>query len=366
VLTGRSRSVHLAVVFVPALVLAGLATAGSYAVDGTVGAASRRGWSRLPDPPFTRSSSVRVWTGRDLLIWAGAEPNGAFPADGAAYTAGSRHWRPIPPAPIPGRADPAAVWTGSELLVWGGWGYGGRAFGEGAGFDPARRSWRALPPAPLSARAPAAWTWTGKEFLVWGNTARLRTVRDGAAYNPTTNTWRRLPLAPLDLNQASALWLAGEMIVFGSHLDDGNNSSTTYAQGMTYTPTTNRWHTLASFPLSPQASTAAALNGNAISWDYLLGAASYDTRSRQWTRLPNLPLRASECYPSSATVASLVLGWYCGTGAIFDPAANHWQRLRPPPSAPSLERPVGAGRTAFFLGISTGGSHTQLWAYTPS
>jgi hypothetical protein len=160
--------------------------------------------------------------------------------------------------------------------------------------------------------------------------------------------------------------VGGEMIVYGARLDDGNGSSTRAARGMAYTPATNRWHVLAIVRLSPQASTIAALDGRAIAWDYLLGAAGYDPRSNRWTRLPNVPLRASECYPTSTTVARTVIGWYCGTGAALRAAAHAWQRLQPPRAAPPLDGPIAAGRVALFIGVPSHGAHAQLWAYRPS
>src|SRR5438270_12554429 len=120
-------------------------------------ATSSAGWSRLADPPFLRSGSVRVWTGQELLVWGGYEPDGTFRADGAAYDVGLRRWRALPPAPLRGRADSAGVWTGRTLLVWGGWA-GHRAFADGAAYDPLSHRWRRLPHAPLDARIPAAWS----------------------------------------------------------------------------------------------------------------------------------------------------------------------------------------------------------------
>jgi hypothetical protein len=327
-------------------------------------AAEASGWTRLADPPFTRGWSAHVWNGKGLLVWGGAEADGTFPAGGAFYDAGSRLWQPVSAAPIAGRADPAAAWTGSELLVWGGWGRGTRVFGDGAAYDPAHDSWRRLPPAPLTARAPAAWLWTGKEFLVWGSSSRSHTVRDGAAYDPATNRWRRLPAAPLALDQANAVWLGGEMIVYGAHLDNGNQSLV--SGGMAYAPATNRWRVLAPFPLSPQASTIAAVAGKAVVWDYGLKAASYDPHENRWTPLPKLPLRGRECYPSSATVAGLVVGWYCEAGAVLSRPADNWRPFRLPRQGLTLDRVIGGGSSAYFFGTSANRRHAELWAYNPS
>jgi hypothetical protein len=155
------------------------------------------------------------------------------------------------------------------------------------------------------------------------------------------------------------------MIVYGAHLESGNRATTRHARGMAYSPGTNRWRVLAPFPLSPQASTVSAIDGTVVAWDYALDAASYDPRSGRWTRLPGLPLRGGECYPTSTSVAHLVIAWYCGTGATFDARTGAWTRLRLPTSAPPLDGPVSAAGGALFLGGRQNAKHAELWSYRP-
>jgi hypothetical protein len=323
-------------------------------------------WTRLADVPFTRTGSVRVWTGRGLVVWSGSARSGSYPSDGALYDAGTRRWRRIPPAPISGRTAAAAAWTGTRLVVWGGYGApGGRVFGDGAVFDPVSRAWTRIPAAPISARLPAAWAWTGTALLIWGDASRTAGARDGAAYDVAANAWRLLPTAPLALDQASAAFVAGEMIVYGAQLDDGNHTARRQAQGMAYSPRTQRWRVLPPFALSPQASTVSVIGRGVVAWDYALAAARYDPRSDRWTPLPKLPLRGGECYPTSATVGRIVIGWYCGTGATLDARTQTWRRLRPPRSAPPLDRPVSASGNAYFVGARPDAGGSELWAYRP-
>jgi hypothetical protein len=331
------------------------------AVSSVLLAALQGSWTRLADPPFTRSGTARVATSRGLIVWGGSAQNGSFAADGARYDLTTGRWRRLPRAPIAGRADPAAVWTGSSLIVWGGWAHGGRALGDGAAYADGR--WRRLPRAPLSARAPAAWAWTGKEFLVWGDTSRLRSTRDGAAYDPATRRWRSLPRAPLALNQVSAIFSHGELFAVGAQLDDGNSARTRFAQGIAYDPRADRWRVLRAYSLSPQASTISAAGRDVLVWDYVLGAGIYDPRRRTWSKVTSPPLRASECYPTSATVGGFALGWYCGTGALFDAAARRWRPVAPPGGV-VLDSPVGVGPIALLLGMRGGGS-AELWEYRP-
>jgi len=81
----------------------------------------------------------------------------------------------------------------------------------------------------------------------------------------------------------SVAQVAGEMIIYGAHVDANIHASTQHAQGMAYSPTTNRWHKIAPYPLSTQASTIAAINGTIIAWDYALATARYDPRSNHGT-----------------------------------------------------------------------------------
>jgi hypothetical protein len=212
---------------------------------------------------------------------------------------------------------------------------------------------------------PAAWTWTGRELVVWGNASRFRAARDGAAYDPRRDRWRRLPQAPFAMNQVSTAWLAGRMVVYGALLDGGNHSRRRSARGLAYDPKHNRWQVVEPYDLSPQASTITTVDGKAVAWDYGLRAGLYDPVAHRWTKLPRLPLRAAECYPTSTTVGHEALGWYCGRGAALDPATSRWRQVQPPMEGLDLENPIGAGRVALFMGTPSSAYHPQLWAYRP-
>jgi hypothetical protein len=102
-----------------------------------------------------------------------------------------------------------------------------------------------------------------------------------------------------------------------------------------------------------------------VAWDYALRASTYDPRSNHWKRLPNLPLRGGECYPTSTSIAHIVIGWYCGTGATFNARTGKWRRMRLPSSAPPLNGPAPASTKALFLGARQNAQHDELWAYRP-
>jgi hypothetical protein len=176
--------------------------------------------------------------------------------------------------------------------------------------------------------------------------------------------WRRLPPAPLALNEASAAWTGREMIVFGAHLDGNNWSDTEHARGIAYDPETDAWRLISAFALSPQASSVAWTGTEVIAWDYELEAGAYDPARNTWRKLPDLPLRFSECYPTSARVGEMIVAWYCGTGAIFDIAKGTWQRM-PAARGEIHGGPVSAGAIALFPGGSQDGFGNALWAFKP-
>ena len=160
-------------------------------------------WTPIAPAPDAARPSARVWTGKEVLFWGGADPGEQ--TNGVAYDPATDSWRTLPPAPIaPDRSDPAYAWTGGELIVWGGALHSSievQRFGAasgGAAFEPQTNRWRTIPDAPIAPRSDAAFGWTGKEFVVWGGVAGtksdgLRKFNDGAAYDPSSNQWRRLP-----------------------------------------------------------------------------------------------------------------------------------------------------------------------------
>ena len=315
-----------------------------------------RGWSRLAPLPFWRRSPAAVWTGHELLVWGGDAPSDVVHhAGGAAFDREARRWRLIPAAPIDGRSQAAAVWSGSEMLVWGG--LAGRPLLDGAAYDPRTKSWRRLPDAPLGARVPATVVWTGGEMIVWGDADRSKTDVSGAAYDPRQDRWRALPPAPLALNEASAVWTGREMVVIGSLLDGNNRSKSGDVKGAAYDPATDSWRVIPAHTLSPQASSSAWTGSDVLVWDYELEAATYEPSSDRWHSAPALPLEFSECYPQSARVGRVVVGWFCGRGAVYDSAHRLWQRI--PARRGAWLGPISAGSVALFLG---GGG---LLAYKP-
>ncbi|HVE47965.1 MAG TPA: hypothetical protein VNA57_14610 [Acidimicrobiales bacterium] len=176
-------------------------------------------WRRLPQAPLLRRAGhSAVWTGREMVVWGGGETAARVTsfADGAAFDPGTQSWRPLPPSPLVSRSAHTAVWSGAQLLVWAGRSRDG-PISDGASWDPATGDWSPLPVAPLGPRAQHTAVWSGTEMIVWGGAgAGRRRFADGAAYNPTRGAWRRLPgvLLSSRFDHAST-WTGSAMFVWG-------------------------------------------------------------------------------------------------------------------------------------------------------
>lgn len=114
------------------------------------------------------------------------------------------------------------------------------------------------------------------------------------------------------------------------------------SDGAAYTPSTRKWHKIASSPsgvLGGGGSAVAWTGQQMVVWagnspDGPAGGAVYDPRSNTWRRLPNGPLGVREGYVSVWTGKELVIfGAHSGdesatpTAAAVNPRAGSWRRL---------------------------------------
>jgi N-acetylneuraminic acid mutarotase len=186
----------------------------------------------IPDPRYEHTG---VWTGTELIVFAGMNVVGEFLEDNGRYSPATDSWTPVSRVNAPPlRAEHTAVWTGTEMIVWGGFGLtDGR---DGGRYDPATDTWRDVntsgaPPA----RADHAAVWTGSQMIVWGGDSPTNT---GGRYDPVTDTWQPTSTAgaPSPRFLVSAVWTGREMIIWG-----GFDGTFTYDDGARYNPLTNSW-----------------------------------------------------------------------------------------------------------------------------
>ncbi|MGH3032069.1 MAG: hypothetical protein ACRDNE_15160 [Gaiellaceae bacterium] len=141
-------------------------------------------------------------------------------------------------------------------------------------------------------------------------------------------------------------------------------SRTSDARGIAYDPETGAWRVLASYPLSPQASSVVWTGEQMLAWDYELRAGMYEPESDAWSEVADLPLGFSECYPQGAAVGRFVLAYHCGSAALFDLDAGAWHVV--PGRTSIFGRSVSAGPVVLFAGAAHEGDANALRAYKPA
>lgn len=314
------------------------------------------GWSTLPRAPVAGSAPPAVATVRGLIVLG--EGQRGQPA-AARLDIGSSTWTCLPAPPLTLTEGTAAAAGDGAVYVWNG------TKGGAAAFDEVTGRWRTLPQVPLSPRRNPHLVWTENRLIAWGGVVGewLTGLADGALYDPTTDTWEVLPDAPVTLTHADALWTGEQLVVFGVALGRDNHAATDTAVGAAFDPTTRSWRLLAESPLSPQAASAAWVDGRLLAWDYLLEAASYDFRTDTWTPLPQLPLQTGECFPNSKVVDGQLLAWYCTQAALFDGRAATWQSINVPEEVGGTI--VSDGHTAVIIGAPDPAGAQGAWTFTP-
>lgn len=312
-------------------------------------------WRPLAEAPLSgRFLPAAVWTGREMLVWGGAECQGACDrlgsrthADGAAYDPAADSWRLLAPSPLSARSGALAVWSGQELIVWGGW-VGDRFLDDGAAFDPAANRWRSLAPSPLTGRfgtpsgtvAQVPGVWTGEEMLIWGEGAGVEDTDPGAptgaAYDPAADQWRVLAPAPVLPRIAVPVWTGHEMLVWG-----GQSGRRYFDDGAAYDPATDRWRTLPSSPLAARFTFAVWNGTQMLIWGgesserAFDDGAAYDPAAESWRPLPPSPMRERRGFTLVWTGEEMVV-WggapgggstLLGTGAAYSPGTDQWREI---------------------------------------
>jgi hypothetical protein len=258
----------------------GQARAGAAAYDPSTGA-----WRTLAAPPdgSSRIHPVVAWTGSEMLVIGGGQYDGTrMNGDGLAYNPATDTWRStgLLPGFVTDRSP--TVWTGSELLVWP-VDQSGNPTANPAGFDVATGAWRQLPTPPIEPRQQAAAVWTGNEWLIWGGQGKNAELADGAAFNPATNTWRVMAASPLAARRTRAVWTGSEMLISagasGGDPQTGNNVFA-LADGAAYDPIADSWRKISGGFAHPAF--LSVWTGERMIMFAKAGAVIYDTTTDQW------------------------------------------------------------------------------------
>ena len=279
--TPPARDSHLAVwTGTQMIIWAGLnSTLGTLLSDGGVYTPAANTWSYLtagaPGEPAARYQSTAIWTGAEMIVWGGTGATGPF-NDGGRYNPLANTWVYVSSTPLntppPPRSAHTAVWTGSEMIVWGGADLNGGALSDGGRFNPALNSWvylsGVLPNTPPGRTSHTA-VWTGSQMIVWGGVNAGGFLGDGGRFDPVAGAWNYLSPAlsnsPSARGNHTAVWTGTEMIVWG-----GAGSTGPRKDGGRFAPAANTWTVLPDFlfgtPPARQQHTAVWTGTEMIVW----------------------------------------------------------------------------------------------------
>jgi len=340
------------------------------------------------------STSTNSSNGGSSTSHSGATTRPSGPSGGdqsgtpATAKAGANGWNMLPAAPIGPRSGHSAVWTGREMVIWGGADDQGDPLLDGAAYDPGVRSWRKIPTAPLPPRYGDSAYWTGQEMIVFGGIADGELTADGAAWNPTTNTWRAIPASPLGYREGAVVGWAGDRLVVwsGIHVTPSNGDATANAgddsgpdlrnDGAAYVPATNTWVPVDAAPIPPRSGAQSAWTGSRLivsggdnEADGRTDGAALDPVSGTWSPIATRP------DPGACGGGMACIGFWTGgtvlfpaSGLIYDPAGDGWSRMAGPrPDTPAPGEPVvWAGGRLLAFGMPSGSDDVSDAADAPA
>lgn len=156
-----------------------------YKNDGGKYNPSTNTWTSLniTNAPAARANHSAIWTGSEMIIWGGYNASSTCFNNGGRYNPSTNTWTSnvtTTNAPL-GRAEHTAVWTGSEMVVFAGTAGGSVNFNDGKIYNPSTNSWGATL-ATLNAptqRLSHGAVWTGSEMIIFGGKNTSAVINDG-------------------------------------------------------------------------------------------------------------------------------------------------------------------------------------------
>ncbi|MGH2790712.1 MAG: hypothetical protein ACRDJ0_06970 [Actinomycetota bacterium] len=237
-------------------------------------------WRPLQPAPIAGADADVVWTGTEAIFLLEDENR----LRGQAYDPASGAWRAISTPPIAPRFGAVAVWTGSEVILWGGGNPEDPTVAEGAAYDPAGDTWRRIARAPVGLNL-ASGMWTGREMLVFGSLLDDRNLADtrwsvGAAYDPGTDTWRELPPSELSPQATSAVWVGDRAVAWDYEV-----------HSQEYNADLNAWSPPVKMPLDFSECYPDSVVVRDFVFAFFCGhAALYDAHTATWEEIHGGPL----------------------------------------------------------------------------
>ena len=339
-----------------------------------------------PTAPEARVGHTGVWTGSEMVVWAGNRPsNGIFYSSlnsGGRYNPTTDTWvttstgSGFPSA----RAGHTAVWTGSRMIVWGGILYTVDVFHgsqvqtplkSGWSYNPSANSWTATneTTAP-SARGGHTAVWTGSRMIVWGGNPPAGPI-PGGRYDPATDTWAPITQTgdPAGGNvrlKHTAIWTGDRMIVWG-----GRSPNNFITMGGRYDPIADSWTPTADSPAAYRKGHTAVWTGNQmIVWGgtspsgLVSTGDRYDPLLDSWLPTSIVGAPAARSGHTAVWTGSRMVIWggQDSSGGRYDPASDSWlpTTLTNAPSPRILYTAVWTGTRMLIWGGLLAGTATAL------
>ena len=270
-----------------------------------------------------------VWTGTKMVVYNNTNLCYSYDTLANSWTTSSANTV----AGFLGRDNATAVWTGTELIIWGGRNPNTLAvYQNGCKYNPTTDTWTAIADAPEKRWMHSA-VWTGNKMIIWGGNDETYGVQlsTGMIYDAGTNAWSYISSfgAPSARRQATAVWTGTKMIVFGG--EQFNGTSTWLSDGKIYDLAGNSWGVMASHytvttPSACWDGTSMIYSGSQQNAGYLYGA-KYNITGNTWTPLPGT-INSIPRYTSVWT-GNFMLCWGSGYSAKFYPNVGSGDAFSP-------------------------------------
>lgn len=287
------------------------------------------GENQLGVPLAARYGHTVTWTGNEVAVWGGNEPaydtNGPAFNDGAAFDPSTSSWRTMAPAPVASTSDHLAVWTGEEVLFLG----GQQDPRQVVAYNPVDDVWSTGADSPFDVTLlNSDAVWAGERVLTWTGTEGM------ATYDPRADRWEKVdepPLSPqasvsLHVDQrtdpATVVAVGGQAAVGGQKDFLGIDVATREAAGnWRQGPRLDQFlsvdGTYVDFP-RPHLTALTDAGLLAISSGVPMIPAALWNLDGDWMELPP-PKTSCEDIPRPVAITDgVVIGNYCGDGALFD------------------------------------------------
>lgn len=255
-------------------------SASEFYNDGARYDPATNSWTSMStvDAPTARNGHTAVWTGTELIVWAGGRDQNARTLTGGRYNPSTDTWTPMSTINAPARRfQHHALFDGQRMIVWGGEVDDGGVpiwVSDGAVYDPAIDVWTPLPThnAPditKSTSIPDSVVLAGNDMLVWSAWNKLVSspvigvvesamASDTRRYDAAREEWVTVVDACDAKATPNAVWLNGRMLSWN---DD-------FTEGYAYDEQRDIWHPITAYPGAPVIdATIVTIGDSIIVWD---------------------------------------------------------------------------------------------------